>query len=211
MMRKGFTLIELLVVIAIIAILAAILFPVFARARAKAQQTSCLNNAKQLGLAFLMYATDYDDHFPTMFVGLPNGTYTGPMGTSTYPINGTTNVNDPTTGNLYPYVKNSQIFVCPGDTNAASKKLSYSCNQWLSGYLQSLVLNPSNVFVLVDECNALNNDIFVTNGNAGLDMPGMVHAGGCNIAYADGHSRWLTGASWPTNGITDDRINPTLP
>ncbi len=61
---KGFTLIELLVVIAIIAILAAILFPVFARAKAKAQQTSCLSNVKQLGLAILMYASDYSGHAP---------------------------------------------------------------------------------------------------------------------------------------------------
>ena len=57
-MRKGFTLIELLVVIAIIAILAAILFPVFARAREKARQTSCLSNAKQMGLGMMMYAQD---------------------------------------------------------------------------------------------------------------------------------------------------------
>ena len=63
-MRRGFTLIELLVVIAIIAILAAILFPVFARAREKARQTACLNNVKQLSLAVMQYTQDYDEILP---------------------------------------------------------------------------------------------------------------------------------------------------
>src|SRR5687768_11614878 len=71
MKRRGFTLIELLVVIAIIAILAAILFPVFAQARESARTSSCLSNVKQIGLSVKMYATDYDEHFPM-------GTYDGP-------------------------------------------------------------------------------------------------------------------------------------
>ena len=65
--RRGFTLIELLVVIAIIAILAAILFPVFARAREKARQTSCLSNVKQTALAMMMYAQDYDEVYPIAY------------------------------------------------------------------------------------------------------------------------------------------------
>jgi len=67
MKRHGFTLIELLVVIAIIAILAAILFPVFAKAREKARQSSCLSNLKQLGLACLSYAQDYDERWATYY------------------------------------------------------------------------------------------------------------------------------------------------
>src|ERR671933_2119510 len=69
----GFTLIELLVVIAIIAILAAILFPVFAKARAKARQATCLSNLKQLGTAFMMYAQDYDETYPMSNYGLSSG------------------------------------------------------------------------------------------------------------------------------------------
>ena len=88
--RKGFTLIELLVVIAIIAILAAILFPVFARAREKARQTSCLINVKQLQLAILMYVQDYDEMFPTAYER--NGRW--------YTL-------------IDPYVKNKQAWVCP--------------------------------------------------------------------------------------------------
>ena len=67
--KKGFTLIELLVVIAIIAILAAILFPVFAQAREKARQTSCLSNCKQLGTALQLYVDDYEETFPCMGIG----------------------------------------------------------------------------------------------------------------------------------------------
>ncbi|MEN6404264.1 MAG: prepilin-type N-terminal cleavage/methylation domain-containing protein, partial [Armatimonadia bacterium] len=66
-MKRGFTLIELLVVIAIIAILAAILFPVFAKAREKARQTSCLNNCKQLGTAIVQYCQDYDERMPKCY------------------------------------------------------------------------------------------------------------------------------------------------
>jgi len=71
-MRKGFTLIELLVVIAIIAILAAILFPVFARAREKARQSTCLSNVKQITLSILQYAQDYDERFPFAYSTPPN-------------------------------------------------------------------------------------------------------------------------------------------
>ena len=103
-MRKGFTLIELLVVIAIIAILAAILFPVFARARAKAMQASCLSDVKQLALACNSYATDYDGRY--MAGGMWHG-YFGDW-TSNSPPN-----NIDMWHQLDPYVRNSQIWLCP--------------------------------------------------------------------------------------------------
>jgi len=99
MMRRGFTLIELLVVIAIIAILAAILFPVFAQARAKARQASCLSNMKQLGLAMMMYTQDYDETYPMSYY-YRNGANSG-------------NGYIQWSGLIRPYVQNNGIFVCP--------------------------------------------------------------------------------------------------
>src|SRR5687767_12004527 len=99
--RRGFTLIELLVVIAIIAILAAILFPVFAQARESARKTGCLSNLKQIGIAVQMYLTDYDDRYPSQQrddipVNLPGGPI---VYTNTDPNN--------YLEQLYPYVKNA--------------------------------------------------------------------------------------------------------
>jgi prepilin-type N-terminal cleavage/methylation domain-containing protein/prepilin-type processing-associated H-X9-DG protein len=95
--RSGFTLIELLVVIAIIAILAPILFPVFSSAREKARQITCVSNEKKLGLAFVMYATDYDDTYPWDPQGVwQTGTHWA--------------------GRVYPYVKSTGVFSCPDDT-----------------------------------------------------------------------------------------------
>ncbi|MCD6351836.1 MAG: DUF1559 domain-containing protein [Armatimonadetes bacterium] len=100
-MNRGFTLIELLVVIAIIAILAAILFPVFARAREKARQASCQSNLKQVALAFLMYVQDYDEKFPFWRWDSHGGGGTPDPSAPQWYVR------------LYPYVKNTQLFVCP--------------------------------------------------------------------------------------------------
>jgi len=99
--RTGFTLIELLVVIAIIAILAAILFPVFTRAREKARQNSCLANTRQLMTATLSYAQDYDERLPASYQPL-GGTIPETGGAYTYWF-----------WLLQPYMKNSQILMCP--------------------------------------------------------------------------------------------------
>ena len=105
MKQRGFTLIELLVVIAIIAILAAILFPVFARAREKARQASCESNLKQLALGTLMYAQDYDERFPCW----ERDTYDESLS----PLHPGRSV--------YPYIKNLAVFACPsgGDVSGS--------------------------------------------------------------------------------------------
>ena len=98
--KAAFTLIELLVVIAIIAILAAILFPVFARARENARRSSCQSNLKQIGLGFVQYTQDYDEKFPVLRGG-PSG-----------------NVNDGVFLLVQPYLKSVQIYQCPSETSA---------------------------------------------------------------------------------------------
>jgi prepilin-type N-terminal cleavage/methylation domain-containing protein/prepilin-type processing-associated H-X9-DG protein len=103
--RAGFTLIELLVVIAIIAVLAAILFPVFAQARDKARAASCLSNLKQIGLAWNMYLQDYDETIMPFFT--PAGPNTAGSADYTSPLIHYWNVD------LFPYMKNLQVFVCP--------------------------------------------------------------------------------------------------
>lgn len=112
-MKHGFTLIELLVVIAIIAILAAILFPVFAQARAKARQAACLSNLKQIGLGISQYTQDYDEVIPPAFIA--------------YGPNTTLNVSWPTL--IFPYIKSSDVFVCP----SASEDESFPSEEKLAG------------------------------------------------------------------------------
>ena len=108
MSSKGFTLIELLVVIAIIAILAAILFPVFARAREKARSVTCQTNLKQLAIGMIAYVQDYDERFPNWNWGRDRGNP---------PVHGQgPGTPLPWYAAIYPYVKNKDLYVCPSDT-----------------------------------------------------------------------------------------------
>jgi len=109
---KGFTLIELLVVIAIIAILAAILFPVFAQARAKARATACLSNQKQMGLALLAYSQDYDEQMVRGWYGAVGGNEAG-YGTSDPSAANPANAKWKWMDSIEPFTKNEGIFTCP--------------------------------------------------------------------------------------------------
>ena len=185
--RSGFTLIELLVVIAIIAILAAILFPVFAQAREKARQTSCLSNTRQYATATLMYTQDYDETFP--FSAIMDGTCVSSFYFA-----------------VTPYVKNNQITVCPSETQALSTQqalgapctgtppfTSYSVNSmvFVNGFipnaaprsLAGLTL-PAESFLFYDGNVGYQNDPRVQ-----LQVIQGRHSETANVAYGDGHSK----------------------
>jgi prepilin-type N-terminal cleavage/methylation domain-containing protein/prepilin-type processing-associated H-X9-DG protein len=166
--RRGFTLIELLVVIAIIAILAAILFPVFAQAREKARQTSCLSNLKQIGQGYLMYLQDYDEQFPldtqsptrigSVYWSPPNLVVTQRTAAyqSWYSTQGP-NV-------LYPYLKDYQVWACPSgslaqafpgnaiynnfDPTVRYTQISYQFNGLLGALSMSDIHHPASIPML---------------------------------------------------------------
>ena len=170
--RPGFTLIELLVVIAIIAILASILFPVFARAREKARETNCLSNLKQLGTALMMYATDYDEFLPIAweYTVAPDPM---PDPAVTFGRPGLRDV-------LEPYVKNSQVYQCRSDKDGMFREQGTSYS-YAYGFLCPDVVfgNPEPIDFpwRTEPTKALLVGDFNTSW----------HTKGFNALYADGH------------------------
>jgi prepilin-type N-terminal cleavage/methylation domain-containing protein/prepilin-type processing-associated H-X9-DG protein len=223
-MRKGFTLIELLVVIAIIAILAAILFPVFARARAKAQQNNCLSNVKQIQLGLIMYASDNNQMYPLDQVGLANGgAAAGPAWSS----------------QILPYIKNSQIFLCPSDTVVTGSVTppnivanpntvtvqSYGRNSYIAvggnsptcniPLSDALITYPAEMLGVIDAVVHVipcGTDVSGNGGSLGtaqnaigsIVVPVTVrHNNGCNQSYMDGHVKWIAFTNIPDPALAN--------
>ncbi len=203
-MRRGFTLIELLVVIAIIAILAAILFPVFAKAREKARTASCQSNLKQLATAFLMYAQDYDETTCCLAYRNPaNGqTYGFPPlvpGDTFFNYYGTYQGWYSWVFMIYPYVKNTQLFQCPSS--------SYNCYGVSYGMPANAADPVSNGVTYFSWCHLLADftkpaeSFMFTDKQAGGGPQyvlstvyyacGHRHNDGLNLSFVDGHVKWM--------------------
>ena len=220
--RKGFTLIELLVVIAIIAILAAILFPVFQRVRENARRTACLSNTKQLGIAVTQYTQDYDEQMPSVTSG--GGATKGENiqgGWMFYNNFGAANLTfDPTQGNIYSYTKSKGVYLCPDDSFGQAAGDSYaisSCvanlnrvNRVQPGKNLAAFSNPSGTMLFCEEASggtagSTNDGYFLNDQSAAIiastgDNISLRHTGGCNIAFIDGHSKYyLLDATGATN------------
>jgi prepilin-type N-terminal cleavage/methylation domain-containing protein/prepilin-type processing-associated H-X9-DG protein len=213
--RRGFTLVELLVVIAIIAILAAILFPVFAQAREKARTTSCLSNMKQIGMGLQMYGQDYDETLPpandavTNFM-LPNA-----------PAN--------FLGALIPYMRNKPVLNCPSAAPAAGiyasgrsnadNSTNYMGNGVLMGRPLAVVPTPANVVYLQElghlmniawlrpVCDAKGKCVAWCYHDGVRHWYTNIHQGGGNLVFGDGHAKFRTLFSMRSSdfGLTPDR------
>jgi prepilin-type N-terminal cleavage/methylation domain-containing protein/prepilin-type processing-associated H-X9-DG protein len=192
--RSGFTLIELLVVIAIIAILAAILFPVFAQARERARTTACLSNTKQIGTSLRMYLDDYDGAYPFSWFDRPQYGFDVA---------------------LYPYTKNTQIFACPSNPQLPELWAGYT--GLFKGMIRSYAMNsavstdnqkppiletaldaPAETIMMLETSNyaykntrAPDHETYIaTRNDVCIHVPFTIHQGGSNYVFADTHARW---------------------
>jgi prepilin-type N-terminal cleavage/methylation domain-containing protein/prepilin-type processing-associated H-X9-DG protein len=178
---RGFTLIELLVVISIIALLAAILFPVFARARENARRSSCISNAKQLSLGIVMYAQDYDERMMPLYYGTVYWPYL-----------------------TLPYTKSQQILNCPSESGAKyvattdpvyswNTNVDYGMSMQLSGGLPagvrgpalSQIAKPSETVLLADTTNNWQVQPSVIGANPAVYR----HLDTTVVAFCDGHAK----------------------
>jgi len=189
--RRGFTLIELLVVIAIIAILAAILFPVFAKAKLQARKTQCINNCKQMGLAYMQYLSDYDDYFPGCNPTVRHG-----------------NTSVPPYDLLQPYCKNILIFKCPDDNGkwasiwgptdwyapAGQTNFDWTGSSYQWGGPWGLFNAHSGLWNHPAEC-AMSWDLYSYHGGANIWDKESASVG---MIFMDGHGKMINAKQYDT-------------
>jgi prepilin-type N-terminal cleavage/methylation domain-containing protein/prepilin-type processing-associated H-X9-DG protein len=187
-LRGAFTLIELLVVIAIISLLAAILFPVFARARENARKSSCQNNVKQLGIGMKQYIQDYDDIFPPDGVAITAANVSGWAYT------------------LQPYLKSEQVLQCPSEPAKAPNGATtadravaigftdyyYNFNLGAGDLSDAQIERSANVLLFGDGVAGIDSVAdYNRDRPSGSDMGPVRHLDGANYAFVDGHVKWF--------------------